>query len=77
MSQLLLVALTLLQAGGATASNEPLLEAARTGNAAQVTAALDTGADVNAKARYDVTPPTLPPPTDSRSSNCSWHAVRM
>jgi hypothetical protein len=36
--------------------NTGLLEAARTGNLALVRTALDKGADVNAKARYDVTP---------------------
>ena len=55
MSRLLLVAALLLQ-GATPERNEALLEAARTGNRPQVTAALDGGADVNAKARYDVTP---------------------
>ena len=55
MSRLFLVAALLLQ-GATPERNEALLEAARTGNRPQVTAALDGGADVNAKARYDVTP---------------------
>jgi outer membrane protein assembly factor BamB len=38
------------------AANEALFEAARAGDTAGIVAALDRGADVNAKARYDVTP---------------------
>ena len=55
MTRLLAVALLLAQATAAS-PDETLLEAARTGNAAQVKAALAKGANVNAKARYDVTP---------------------
>ena len=55
MTRLLVVALLLAQATAAS-PDETLLEAARTGNAAQVKAALGKGANVNAKARYDVTP---------------------
>jgi outer membrane protein assembly factor BamB len=39
-----------------TTSNEALFEAARAGDTASIIGALDRGADVNAKARYDVTP---------------------
>jgi outer membrane protein assembly factor BamB len=39
-----------------TPANERLWEAARSGDTAAITAALTAGADVNAKARYDVTP---------------------
>ena len=46
----------LLQAAPAAPLNDALLEAARTGNTAQVVALPDKGADVNAKARYDMTP---------------------
>jgi hypothetical protein len=44
-----------LVAQGAEAANEALWQAARDGNTAAITAALATGADVNAKSRYDVT----------------------
>ena len=40
---------------GTQAANEALWEAARAGDTAAITAALAKGADVNAKARYDVT----------------------
>ena len=40
---------------GTQAANERLWEAARAGDTARITAALADGADVNAKARYDVT----------------------
>ena len=40
---------------GTQAANERLWEAARTGDTARITAALADGADVNARARYDVT----------------------
>jgi outer membrane protein assembly factor BamB len=46
----------MLQVAPAAPLNDALLEAARTGNNAQVVALLDKGADVNAKARYDMTP---------------------
>ena len=42
--------------GQAPAANEALWEASRAGDTAAITAALANGADVNAKARYDVTP---------------------
>ena len=51
----LLLSLSLLQGTSATPLNEELWAAARTGDVARITAALDKGADVNAKARYDVT----------------------
>jgi hypothetical protein len=38
-----------------TSANEALFEAARAGDTAAITAALDRGADVNAKARYAMT----------------------
>ncbi len=41
---------------GSQAANESLWEAARAGDTARITEALTRGADVNAKARYDVTP---------------------
>ena len=56
---ILLVALSVTSAArgqGSPAANESLWEAARAGDTARITAALDQGADVNAKARYDVTP---------------------
>jgi len=55
---ILLVALSVTSAArgqGSPAANESLWEAARAGDTARITAALDQGADVNAKARYDVT----------------------
>src|SRR4051794_33131591 len=51
---LLTVALVLGQ--GSQEANESLWEAARAGDTARITAALSQGADVDAKARYDVTP---------------------
>jgi outer membrane protein assembly factor BamB len=39
-----------------SAANDALFEAARAGDTAGITAALARGADINAKARYDVTP---------------------
>jgi outer membrane protein assembly factor BamB len=56
-----LVAVLWLTAGtagdaqGVQAANESLWEGARVGDTARITAALDQGADINAKARYDVT----------------------
>ena len=41
---------------GLQAANEMLWEAARAGDTAAIAAALDNGADVNAKSRYDATP---------------------
>jgi outer membrane protein assembly factor BamB len=58
MTELLLTFVLLLQTTGAPA-NESLWEAARAGDVARITAALDRGADVNAKSRYDVTPLTF------------------
>ncbi len=50
-------ALVAVSAGqGSQAANESLWEAARAGDLTRITAALAQGADVNAKARYDVTP---------------------
>jgi hypothetical protein len=43
------------QQAGQTSANEELWEAARAGDVARVQKALDSGADVNAKARYDMT----------------------
>lgn len=40
---------------GSSATNEALWDAARVGDTARITAALEKGADVNAKSRYDVT----------------------
>jgi outer membrane protein assembly factor BamB len=54
MTTLLLV-LALLQGTPASTLNETLFEAARAGDTARITDALDRGANVNAKARYDVT----------------------
>src|SRR5262249_47325796 len=42
-------------AQGSQAANEALWDAARAGDTARITAALNQGADVNAKSRYDVT----------------------
>ena len=50
-----LVLLFLLQAAAPTA-NDALMEAARIGNVAQAGAALDAGANVDARGRYDITP---------------------
>ena len=50
-----MAAVTLASAQGNQAANESLWEAARAGDTARIAAALDQGADVNAKARYDVT----------------------
>jgi outer membrane protein assembly factor BamB len=50
------VASAVLLGQGSPAANEALWEAARAGDTAAITAALAKGADVNAKARYDVTP---------------------
>ena len=55
MTKLLLMFALLLQTAGANL-NESLWEAARAGDVARITTALDKGADVNAKSRYDVTP---------------------
>ena len=46
---------TLARAQGSQAANEALWDAARAGDTARITAALNQGADVNAKSRYDVT----------------------
>jgi outer membrane protein assembly factor BamB len=48
--------MVLVAGQGSQAANESLWEASRTGDTARITAALAQGADVNAKARYDVTP---------------------
>jgi outer membrane protein assembly factor BamB len=42
-------------AQGVQAANERLWEASRAGDTARITAALDQGADINARARYDAT----------------------
>ncbi len=52
---LLLTLMLLSQAPAAADLNETLWEAARAGDVARIAAALDKGADVNAKARYNVT----------------------
>jgi hypothetical protein len=44
-----------VQSQGNQAANELLWEAARAGDTARITAALNQGADVNARSRYDVT----------------------
>jgi outer membrane protein assembly factor BamB len=51
----LLLVLALLQTTPASTLNESLFDAARAGDVTRITEALDRGADVNAKARYDVT----------------------
>src|SRR5262249_36737839 len=51
----LLASLVVTAAQGSRAANESLWEAARAGDTTRITAALEQGADVNAKARYDVT----------------------
>ena len=51
-----LTAMTPAAGQGSQAANESLWEASRAGDTARITAALGQGADVNAKARYDVTP---------------------
>ena len=53
---LVLAAMAVAIGQGSQAANESLWEAARAGDTAGITAALGKGADVNAKARYDVTP---------------------
>lgn len=50
------VTVALVLGQGSPAVNESLWEAARAGDTARITAALSQGADVDAKARYDVTP---------------------
>src|SRR5262245_26638801 len=52
-----ILALTLVSMiqGQVTPANEALWEAARAGDTTRISAALAQGADVNAKARYDVT----------------------
>ena len=55
MPTLLLTLMLLSQAPAAADLNETLWEAARAGDVARIAAALDKGADVNAKARYNVT----------------------
>src|SRR5262245_10767286 len=52
---LALAAIAAIQSQGTQSAHESLWEAARAGDAARITAALDQGADVNAKSRYDVT----------------------
>jgi PQQ-like domain/Ankyrin repeats (many copies)/Domain of unknown function (DUF3471) len=52
----LLASLVVTAGQGSQAANESLWEAARAGEIARITAALAQGADINAKARYDVTP---------------------
>ncbi len=49
-------AIALVAAQGTQAANELLWEASRAGDTTRINAALTQGADVNAKARYDVTP---------------------
>jgi outer membrane protein assembly factor BamB len=49
-------AIALVAGQGTQAANELLWEASRTGDTTRIAAALAQGADVNAKARYDVTP---------------------
>jgi outer membrane protein assembly factor BamB len=49
-------AIAVALAQGSQAANEALWQAARDGDTAGITAALGSGADVNAKSRYDVTP---------------------
>jgi hypothetical protein len=51
-----LATIALVAGQGTQAANESLWEASRQGDTARITAALAQGADVNAKARYDVTP---------------------
>jgi outer membrane protein assembly factor BamB len=52
---LIVAAIAVAIGQGSQAANEALWEAARAGDTAAITAALDKGADVNAKSRYDVT----------------------
>src|SRR5262245_22642260 len=52
---ILSLALVSMVQGQSTPANEALWEAARAGDTARITTALAQGADVNAKARYDVT----------------------
>ena len=52
---LVLASVALLLGQGSQAANEALWQAARDGDTAGITAALEKGADVNAKSRYDVT----------------------
>jgi outer membrane protein assembly factor BamB len=52
----LLLVLALQAPVAATGPNEMLWEAARAGDTARIVEALDKGADINAKGRYDVTP---------------------
>jgi hypothetical protein len=51
----LLASIVVTAGQGSRAANELLWEAARAGDATRITAALEQGADVNAKAKYDVT----------------------
>jgi len=51
----LLLAIPIARGQGSQTANEALWEAARAGDTARITAALAQGADINAKARYDVT----------------------
>ena len=53
---MLSAALVLLLLQTPSPMNDALLEAARTGNSTQVAAALDAGASVDARGRYDITP---------------------
>src|SRR5204862_7282883 len=50
-----MILLALLAAQSSAPLNEALWEAARAGDTARIQTALDKGADVNAKARYDMT----------------------
>ena len=52
---ILALALVSMVIAQATPANEALWEAARAGDITRISAALAQGADVNAKARYDVT----------------------
>jgi outer membrane protein assembly factor BamB len=52
---LIAVSLAIAAGQGSQTANDALWEAAREGDTARIAAALDKGADVNAKSRYDVT----------------------
>jgi hypothetical protein len=59
-------------------ANEELWDAARAGDAARVTKAIEKGADVNAKTRYGATALTFAADKDtSRSSSCCSTRARM
>src|ERR1700692_242574 len=55
MAKLLLLIALLQQTTSAPDLNESLWEAARSGDTARITAALDKGIDINAKAPYEMT----------------------